>query len=98
MTREEVAIIFLEQIKHNFGEYGQSKIDVAIESLKQESTEWETDYKLLKACKDAVDIVLDKIKAEIEQECNSNNTYYDYGFTKAIKIIERYTAESEETE
>ena len=57
-------------------------------------SEWEQDHKLLKACGDAVDIVLYKIKAEIEQRyCKVINDYdkgRNYGLYIATQIIDSY--------
>ena len=60
-------------------------------------TEWEQDHKLLKDCGNAVDIVLDKIRAEIEDldiyydnDRWSSNNEQMYIASEVLAIIDKY--------
>ena len=67
---------------------------------QEPKSEWEHDHEILKAYSDGANEVLDKIRAEIEQIAKDYDKFADYrrvrGLWIAIKIIDKYKAESEE--
>ena len=62
-------------------------------------SEWERDHEILKAYSDGANEILDKIRAEIEQERSFQRAIDEYdiatGLRKALEIIDKYKAESE---
>ena len=62
-------------------------------------SEWGRDHEILKAYSDGANEILDKIRAEIEQERSFQRAIDEYdiatGLRKALEIIDKYKAESE---
>ena len=108
MTREERedAINFFREVTER--EVNNAKYSkLAIEALEQEpKSEWEYDHAILKAYSDGANEVLDVIRAEIEREIIPRNSdQYDHeakwqnsGLRMALKVIDKYKAESEPQE
>lgn len=116
MTREEA----IKTLKENYCAmcaYGSQNMDScdirscdnrdAIKALEQEpKSEWEQDHAILKSYSDGANEVIDKIRAEIEQEYNRlSATRADetlelgecLGLKMSLKFIDKYKAETEET-
>ena len=66
---------------------------------QEPKSEWERDHEILKAYSDGANEILDKIRAEIEQERSFQRAIDEYdiatGLRKALEIIDKYKAESE---
>lgn len=59
----------------------------------------EKSFKKMKRLEDEVNAVLDKIRAEIEQEYKDESEHpYGQGLRRALQIIDKYKAESEKTD
>ena len=86
MTREELDFIGSMNMCDEISDDAYKKIVCHCE--EQEPTEWEQDHKLLKACGDAVDIVLDDINAEIEKIETYDGLYIDRAYV--LQIIDKY--------
>jgi len=70
------------------------------EALEQEPTEWKQDHAILKAHSDGANEVLDKIKAEIEQNAypivhGVNNHEKGMTLYGILQVIDKYKSESE---
>lgn len=72
--------------------------DLAIKALEQEpKSEWQKDHEILKAYSDGANEVLDKIRAEIEQDAFSDVNGEKFIFVNRInQIIDKYKGESED--
>lgn len=111
MTREEaIARIRDHKIVHKMNEpraiYISEALDMAIKALEAPPNDnwegyskrlWKNAYERGKADAEQTD-VLDKVRAEIERKAHSGQ-WSDatmYGMLKAVAIIDKYKAESEE--
>ena len=100
----EIAKEYLEHYKRvKYGMMPEWVWDMAIKALEQEpKSEWEHDHEILKAYSDGANGVLDKIRAEIEEQVlESLSDGGDDWFTaekvnECLDIIDKYKAESEE--
>jgi len=93
MTKEE-AIAYIKRADVTVGREIKTKtaeaLEMAIKALEQEpKSEWEHDHEILKAYSDGANDILDKIRAEIEQEPYVSKM-------EVLEIIDKYKAESEE--
>lgn len=94
MNDKEQTISNLRKLKsfHN-GSYG-ADIDRAIKALEQEpKSEWQHDHEILKAYSDGASAVLDKIKAEIDEQYDRVHPYdisCAEGLEMALNIIDKY--------
>lgn len=92
MIKIEDAIANLKNQIMRFGKGTEPDLalQMAIKALEQESkSEWEHDHEILKAYSDGASDILDKIRAEIEQEPYVSKM-------EVLEIIDKYKAESEE--
>ena len=73
--------------------------DLAQKALEQEpKSEWEQDHAILKAYSDGANEVLDKVRAEIENDWQLKkypSSPFSCGLRRAIEIIDKYKGESE---
>ena len=72
-------------------------------NLQEPKSEWEYDHTILKAYSDGANEVLDRVRAEISAlKSHHINDCYDDGFqccrTNVLYILDKYKAESEESE
>lgn len=79
---------------YKFLEENYIALDMAIKALEQRGCVWEIAYERGKV------EVIDKIKAEIERKVHSGqwSEATMYGMLKAVAIIDKYKAESEDKE
>ena len=100
MSREEAKEIFLNRGFIDGIYDGNKWRDACIvisEWLKEEPrSEWEQDHTILKAYSDGANEVLDKIRAEIEQDAFKDVDGSKFIFVNRVnQIIDKYKGESE---
>lgn len=101
MTREEAIKEIEKAFEPAFANYIITALtEGATVSEQEPKSEWERDHEILKAYSNGANEVLDKIRAEIEQERSFQRAIDEYdiatGLRKALEIIDKYRAGSED--
>lgn len=92
---------YLQNHTDDYSEESHTAMMMAIKALEQKPTEWQKDHEILKAYSDGANEVLEKIRAEIEQNAypivhGVNNHEKGMTLYGILQVIDKYKAESEE--